>query len=113
MTLTTLIRALVTSFTKDAKDVWGAIVEEWNKRPDPKRHARTPPKNWDRPTPEADVPARNPNAKEVDLMAWTPDEILKMSEAEFRQKVGLTGVWTYEQAQREAAKAIKKRKDEN
>ena len=46
MTLTTLIRTLVTSFTKDAKDVWGAIVEEWNKRPDPKRHARTPPKNW-------------------------------------------------------------------
>jgi len=26
MTLTTLIRTLVTSFTKDAKDVWGAIV---------------------------------------------------------------------------------------
>ena len=106
--------ALISSFAKDAKDVWGAIVEEWNKRPDPKRHARTPPKNWHTPTPEADVPTRKPNAREFDLNVWTPEEILAMTPDEFRRKIGGSyRDWPYETAQKEAAKAIKKRKDEN
>lgn len=37
---------LIASFAKDAKDVWGAILEEWSKKSDPKAYASDPPLWW-------------------------------------------------------------------
>ena len=91
-------------------DIFDAISYVMNGAPaDPKRHARTPPSGWWGKRPEADVPKRKAQAVEVDLNAYTPEEILAMSEAEFRQKVGLQGIETYQDAQKQARKQVNKK----
>ena len=91
-------------------DILDAIAYVWNGAPhNPKRFARTPPKNWHGATPEGDVPARKGKAVEVDLNAYTPEEIMAMTEAEYGQKIGLLGVHTWQESRKEAQKQINKK----
>lgn len=106
-----ILSAFISERIAEARDIWAAVVDVWNgKPPDPTRHAETPPANWHKATPTAPVPERKSKALEVDLLIYTPEEILAMTEAEYRQKVGLTGVESFEEAQKRAAKNIEKRR---
>lgn len=95
-------------------DILDAIAYVLNAAPhDPKKFARTPPKGWHKATPEADVPARKSKALEVDLSVYTPEEILEMSEAEYRIKVGGMGLDDWQEARKQAEKMITKRRKSN
>lgn len=91
-------------------DIIDAIAYVINGEPhNPKRFARTPPKGWHTATPEGNVPARKSKAVEVDLNAYTPEEILAMTEAEYGQKIGLLGVHSWQESRKEAQKQIAKK----
>ena len=105
------LSAFLTERIAEARDILAAVVDVFSGKPhDPTRYAEKPPANWHKATPTAPVPERKSKSLEVDLLIYTPEEILQMSESEYRQKVGLTGVESFEEAQKRAAKNIEKRR---
>lgn len=67
---------------------------------DPKRLAEDPPAFWHKPAPTAKVPPRNSrsNVVELDTSLYTEEEIMAMTDDDFRQKIGCLGLQTREQA---------------
>lgn len=130
MNLKARIRSIIAEKRAEFRDIFGACIDllKWGKecalsahrsieafigrlleKPDPARFAKKPPTWWNEATPEADVPPRKTTAKEVDLNAWTDEELVSMSESEYRAKVGLIGVQAYEEAIKQAKKRISRK----
>lgn len=76
---------------------------------DPARFAQKPPDWWHYKTPTAAVPTQPKRTNEVELDVWTDEEVAAMSEAEYRTKIGLTGVMPYDEAVKQARKRIAKK----
>lgn len=75
----------------------------------PARFAQKPPDWWHYKTPTATVPTQPKRTNEVELDVWTDEEVAAMSEAEYRTKIGLTGVMPYDEAVKQARKRIAKK----
>lgn len=99
MKLLTEIRQLLT-------DVWDAFLYVLRGKPDdPKEYADEPPTFWHKPAPVANVDKkRKSNVVELDLDTYTEQEIMEMTDAEFRIKVGATGLQDRESAIKELRK---------
>jgi hypothetical protein len=95
-------------------DIWQALVFVWNgAKKDPKRWATEPPKGWNCPTPEAEVKERKHKPERANPDEYTPEEILEMTEIEYRNKIGLAGIMTWQQARKQAEKEVKKKQKAN
>jgi len=95
-------------------DIWKALVYVWNgAKKDPKRFAETPPGWWHCATPEGEVKERKLKFERANPDEYTPEEILEMTEIEYRNKIGLSGIMTWQQARKQAEKEIAKKKKSN
>lgn len=108
------LQSFLSERAAEASDIWAALKYLFNGKPhDPTRWAETPPKGWNIETPTAAVPERKTKSVEVDLLLYTPEEILEMTESEYRQKIGLEGVQSWLEARKTAEKMITKRRKSN
>jgi len=95
-------------------DIWKALVYVWNgAKKDPKMFAETPPGWWHCATPEGEVKERKLKPDRTNPDEYTPEEILEMTEIEYRNKIGLAGIMTWQQARKQAEKEIAKKKKSN
>lgn len=105
-----LLSAFIAERLQEARDIWAAVVDVCSSNPpDPTRHAETPPKNWYKATPVADVPDRKQKAQEVDFDVYSLAEIEEMTEDEYRIKVGCMGLGTREEVIKLLTKKEKKK----
>jgi len=95
-------------------DILKALVYVWNgAKKDPKRWATEPPDWWHCATPEGEVKERKLKFERANPDEYTPEEILEMTEIEYRNKIGLSGIMTWQQARKQAEKEIAKKKKSN
>lgn len=97
---------LISEIKQVLSDVWAAFLYVLNGKPDdPKEYADDPPTFWHKATPVANVEKkRKSNVVELDLDTYTEQEIMEMTDAEFRIKVGATGLQDRESAIKELRK---------